>query len=269
MSNELYHYRIKGMKWGVRRYQNTDGSLTERGKQRYRDDDIVVRKGETVEHISPNNNLKLKGNTPTYGYTNAYDAAVYRGRYAQYLTSQKNASQINAYHYNAKKDIVAPSAKRTEELFYEMYKKNPEMVKKGLRVEFNYQQSKGRIDKKYSYEDVCDDPSKLYGVFKKNINGYFLSMSLHDKRALSTEAYQASKEFVKELGNKKYNAMLDINDVGSFYGAKEPMIVINGQHYLKKMEIEKIPSDDILVYCGVIDRLGAANKQNPDDKLFD
>ena len=33
--NELYHYGVKGMKWGVRRYQNPDGSLTDAGKKRY------------------------------------------------------------------------------------------------------------------------------------------------------------------------------------------------------------------------------------------
>ena len=31
---ELYHHGVKGMKWGVRRYQNKDGSLTESGKKR-------------------------------------------------------------------------------------------------------------------------------------------------------------------------------------------------------------------------------------------
>ena len=33
MENELYHHGIKGMKWGVRRYQNKDGTLTAAGKK--------------------------------------------------------------------------------------------------------------------------------------------------------------------------------------------------------------------------------------------
>lgn len=33
--NELMHYGIMGMKWGVRRYQNPDGTLTAAGKKRY------------------------------------------------------------------------------------------------------------------------------------------------------------------------------------------------------------------------------------------
>ena len=33
--NELYHWGIKGQKWGVRRYQNEDGSLTDAGRKRY------------------------------------------------------------------------------------------------------------------------------------------------------------------------------------------------------------------------------------------
>ena len=32
--NELYHHGIKGQKWGVRRFQNPDGTLTEAGKKR-------------------------------------------------------------------------------------------------------------------------------------------------------------------------------------------------------------------------------------------
>lgn len=42
--NELYHYGIKGMKWGVRRFQNKDGSLTKLGRDRYNTD---VEKAKT------------------------------------------------------------------------------------------------------------------------------------------------------------------------------------------------------------------------------
>ena len=36
MSNaELYHHGVKGQRWGIRRYQNKDGSLTTYGKKRY------------------------------------------------------------------------------------------------------------------------------------------------------------------------------------------------------------------------------------------
>lgn len=38
--SELKHWGIKGMKWGVRRYQNKDGSLTPAGKKRYSDGSI-------------------------------------------------------------------------------------------------------------------------------------------------------------------------------------------------------------------------------------
>lgn len=37
INEELYHHGIQGQKWGIRRYQNEDGSYTEAGRRRYND----------------------------------------------------------------------------------------------------------------------------------------------------------------------------------------------------------------------------------------
>lgn len=49
MSETLTHYGIKGMRWGIRRFQNKDGSLTPAGKKRYAENDSESEKSKVSE----------------------------------------------------------------------------------------------------------------------------------------------------------------------------------------------------------------------------
>ena len=60
-NGELYHWGIKGMKWGERRYQNKDGSLTAAGKKRYREArDDFDRKRDAKRREKERNNSNDK-----------------------------------------------------------------------------------------------------------------------------------------------------------------------------------------------------------------
>lgn len=56
-TDELYHFGVLGMRWGHRRYQNKDGSLTKEGKRRYND---YINKYDSLKKYE--NNMHNSGN---------------------------------------------------------------------------------------------------------------------------------------------------------------------------------------------------------------
>lgn len=79
--NELYHHGIKGMHWGVRRYQNPDGTLTDAGIKRYNqhtsDSEFYskVAKKNRSDAASSLKNLHPAKAYTEWGSANALDSA--------------------------------------------------------------------------------------------------------------------------------------------------------------------------------------------------
>ncbi len=62
MENYLEHYGVQGQKWGIRRFQNKDGTLTELGKKRYGSEKMqAYKESERNRFIKKLNKAVQKG----------------------------------------------------------------------------------------------------------------------------------------------------------------------------------------------------------------
>lgn len=96
--NNLYlaHHGIKGQKWGVRRYQNADGTYTEEGKKRYFDSDGNLNdKGKKFEAKQSINSAINAGAFSSQAAKEEYlkAAALVGAKKANKMLNSKFASQ--------------------------------------------------------------------------------------------------------------------------------------------------------------------------------
>lgn len=124
--NELYHFGVKGQKWGLRQWQNKDGSLTEAGRKHYGYGDVK----DTILYRSKYSNKMSSSFDKLYGaYATHPITSRIKGTKAYKRTDDASGEYLNA----AKK--VRNANKKLDE-----YKKDPNYRKnvvKGYQKDFD------------------------------------------------------------------------------------------------------------------------------------
>ena len=109
MEYELYHHGIKGQRWGIRRYQKKDGSLTPAGKKRYYDTPELNRQKRELESVKSNFRSSLKDYNTAYNnlnldYTNANKKALKKAE--QDVVLSRAAVRRSKLKYNTNKEVA-------------------------------------------------------------------------------------------------------------------------------------------------------------------
>lgn len=206
----LEHHGILGQKWGIRRFQNKDGSLTPEGRERYGSQEHTIKKGTRIYRIAGENEdsqQKYKYASAAESTRNYYKAAANR------LIKNVHGDDIKPYEYTytVSKDLRLPSLQMRVDAANEMIQ-----------------------DKK-----VIKEIAKAYGASEKKVQEHIsiaIAMGKGDKVIgnLITSTCAKSPYVLQQYGEKfvekGFDAVVDDFGSGSNYGKRVselPIIVFD------------------------------------------
>ena len=105
-NNYLEHHGIKGQRWGIRRYQNADGTLTNAGKKKmHRDSDKLNKKASQVEkYKNISNTYNMMANRAT---SRAFASESYGRNFNKIKQMRNTSKQFQRYaEFGAKRTNV-------------------------------------------------------------------------------------------------------------------------------------------------------------------
>ena len=124
---ELHHHGIKGQKWGVRRFQNKDGSLTPAGKKRYDEPNSHSDKKEKQYKIPQNKSLhrlKLEDKYKQQGFSKeeAEQKAAKRIRAEMYVAAAAAVTVASCVAYAKYKGYTSDKVLKSNSEFQRVMK---------------------------------------------------------------------------------------------------------------------------------------------------
>ena len=254
---ELYHYGIKGQKWGVRRFQNKDGSLTPAGKKRYdeygmrygvkaeydkskMDEDVILKKGTRIQNISSDGARDVSKDRPVYGAHTKHDKDAYGGRFAKAVDTRYGIAIKN--DLVLLKDVKVASQKQAVDTFMEMYKKDPKGVAESIGkayAEIDFLNGISRF-RDWNAKRVANKYGKKGEDWVKS-QGYLL----FNQSMMSTKEAKARDKYYELLTKKGYDAISDINDIQTGYNSDDPIIFFNAKSTMKNVSQKELTFGDI------------------------
>ena len=282
-SDGIKHFGIKGMKWGIRRFQNEDGSLTPAGRERYGAAGIAIgtyalKKGGRAIDARITRVLSKDIPLKRMAYANeplrdaffaAYkprDINKYRGLYGGQLRQNRFARQL-AF------DPTAPTGEiqRTMTLVRDARIASRKTARDTINNVLKDPKNRSEIEKIIKDSQVFNFTDRQRNKLLKEISSGKLSMNGYElfNRNLLGQAHEnpVVKNFYEQLKKQGYDAIQDVNDkYYSGYHGQNPLIVFN-RDIIKSSTDKAIDSDAIIdLYNKEIGKLSMENviRQIPD-----
>lgn len=247
MQHELYHYGVKGMKWGVRRYQNTDGSLTDTGRLRvkganrkaslikeqlgvdvdkrvfYKHDknaskSVSLNKGQKVYHVTPKEIKQLRDGQDLFISATKTDRDIYKSFLTMMMRRKGFGldTPIKEVEFKLKEKLRSPSNDDQRKIFDSVYKSNKETFDRDL--------------------------DSYYSTGERRSNDTYDAFI----RTLDSRSSESKSKFYDAMKKNGYNAVLDQHDVtDSWMQAQRPLIVMDAVNTLGDIKIRDISDSDI------------------------
>ena len=221
-TDELYHYGVKGMKWGVRRYEDESGHLTPAGRKRYgedryklnKDGSIEIQKGAELQRI-------VDGKMSKEGIKGQTYASIGKNDNNQYMNILAKSGTSKVLKLTAKSVLKSPSSEEAADIYINVLKNNSKALSEFKQMKSFAEESKAVTDfdntlkKALSNKATAKEKSELYRL----ANYLFV----YDDQIQSSK-----KQFYKEVQNKGYNILRDEYD--SLSGVvKSPIIILDGE----------------------------------------